>query len=253
MMRIRAPQIAAALLLLWSLPSQAAETGTVVVRLVSEPQLAAGNFGFTGHPAGTIRLEQGIDVLTETDLEAGPYSTTLAQFDPAVVGYELVSVECDAPGSSGNITQRRANFTIEPGRTVTCTFRLAAQLACICPQEGRWTGRNLPGQMVCTGAMNMTMPLKPSQAKGMLEVKDGCDTLVGTGLSEDEATLVMHRTDNCGYRGTVGGSQDGIPMTIEFNWTVENDRRITGNLHSTVSHQGMTCNMSRNYELDFDQ
>jgi hypothetical protein len=61
----------------------------------------------------------------------------------------------------------------------------------------------------------------------------------------------MHRTNACGYQGTVGGNQDGIPMTIDFNWSVVSDKEIVGSLHSVVSQQGMTCIMSRDFELDF--
>jgi hypothetical protein len=41
-------------------------------------------------------------------------------------------------------------------------------------------------------------------------------------------------------------------MTINFRWTVESAQRITGDLKSTVSQQGMTCRMERTYELDYD-
>jgi hypothetical protein len=41
-------------------------------------------------------------------------------------------------------------------------------------------------------------------------------------------------------------------MTITFRWNVESAERITGNLESTVSQQGMTCRMSRTYQLDFE-
>jgi hypothetical protein len=61
----------------------------------------------------------------------------------------------------------------------------------------------------------------------------------------------MRLTPDCGYRGTVGGSQDGIPMTIEFVWQVRDEKRISGSLSSSVSQQGMTCNMSRTYELAY--
>lgn len=54
------------------------------------------------------------------------------------------------------------------------------------------------------------------------------------------------------YTGSVGGSQDGIPMTIEFTWQLNNNEWIVGELSSEVIQQGMTCNMSRPYELKFE-
>ena len=84
-----------------------------------------------------------------------------------------------------------------------------------------------------------------------ITIGDGCATLIGEGMSDDEATIQMSRTDDCGYRGTVGGSQDGIPMTIHFTFHVQDSENITGDLHSTVSQSGTTCNMSRTYELTY--
>ena len=68
---------------------------------------------------------------------------------------------------------------------------------------------------------------------------------------EIEASIEMHRVPDCGYKGSVGGSRDGIPMTIEFTWEVHTSERITGDLQSTFSKDGMTCEMSRDYELTF--
>ena len=123
--------------------------------------------------------------------------------------------------------------------------------SCICPKAGKWSGQNHLGEMACVGPFPMAMPLTPSSSSGMLEVRDDCATLVGSGFSEDEATVVMHRVEGCGYQGSVGGSQDGIPMTINFTWEVHDEEFITGDLKSTFSQQGMTCNMHRNFELRF--
>jgi hypothetical protein len=50
---------------------------------------------------------------------------------------------------------------------------------------------------------------------------------------------------------SIAGTEGGITMVIEFTWEVHDDEHITGELHSTVSQQGMTCEMSRDYELNF--
>jgi hypothetical protein len=97
----------------------------------------------------------------------------------------------------------------------------------------------------------MTMPLAPSRSRGKLNVNDDCTRIVAAGMSEEEADLDMALQPDCSWLGTVGGSQDGIPMTITFRWNVESAERITGNLESTVSQQGMTCRMSRTYQLDY--
>ena len=118
------------------------------------------------------------------------------------------------------------------------------------PREGVWMVSNLPGQMVCAG---MSMPLKPSQEPGNLVHRDCGRTVIGSGFSDDTADIVMRAVDQSGsrYVGTVGGSQDGIPMTIDFEWHLQSDSFITGSLYSQVTQQGMTCTMSRPFEMRF--
>ena len=78
-------------------------------------------------------------------------------------------------------------------------------------------------------------------------------TVVGTPMAEGDAPLTMRAVDNTGsvYTGTVGGTQDGIPMTIEFTWNLNSDEWIVGDLKSSVTQQGMTCNMTRPFELRY--
>jgi hypothetical protein len=253
MRRSVTPLISIYMILSAPIASLADETGTAVVSILAEPPIGAGTFLFSGTPAGELRVQLEPATLSATELAAGGYSSTLEQLDPAAiaVGYELTDIRCDDPASSGDVAGGQANFQIAPGKTVNCVFVLIAPGDCICPKEGSWQVNNLPGEMVCTGSFSMTMPLTPSKGAGTFKIEDNCDTIIASGLSEDEATLVMHRDSSCGYQGTVGGSQDGIPMTIEFNWSVLSDEEIEGQLHSLVSQQGMTCTMSRDFELDF--
>lgn len=240
-------------LLSGTMSSLADDTGTAVVRVVTEPPIGAGTFLFSGTPEGELRVEQEPGTLSVTGLAAGSYSSILEQLDPAVTaaGYQLTEIRCDDPASSGDVAGGKANFQIDPGKTVNCAFILIASGDCICPKEGAWNVDNFPGEMVCTGAFSMTTPLAPSRGAGTFKIEDNCNTIIASGLSEDEATLVMHRNSSCGYQGTVGGSQEGIPMTIEFDWSVLSDTEIAGSLHSMVSQQGMTCIMSRDFKLDF--
>lgn len=253
MKRSLTPFIGIYIFLCATISSLADDSGTAVVRVVTEPPMGAGTFLFSGTPAGELRVDLEPGTLSATGLAAGGYSSTLEQLDPAAIsaGYELTEIRCDDPASSGNVAGGQANFQITPGKTVNCIFILIASGDCVCPKEGPWNVNNLPGEMVCTGTFSMTMPLTPSKGAGTFKIEDNCDTIIASGLSEDEATLVMHRNSSCDYQGTVGGSQEGIPMTIEFNWSVLSDEKIDGSLHSMVSEQGMTCTMARDFELDF--
>lgn len=239
-------------------PSAAvAGLGQAVVRVATEPEFGGGSFRFEGEPGGELVLASGEARSLSAEGPAPRTGTsTLVEIDPIAVaaGYRLAEIRCDDGGSAqpsgGNLENRTATFRIEDGETVTCVFVLTAG-ACVCPNAGSWRVTNNPGSMVCTGAVSMTMPLAPSRSRGTLEIRDGCETIIASGMSEDEETIVMHLQDDCGYRGSVGGAYERIPMVIDFSWTVVDSETITGDLHSEVSEQGMTCNMNRTYQLEY--
>ena len=240
--------------------------GTATVEVVTEPALCnGGRLRFTGVPAGEITLgecEPGEPVprrtLSAPNLSPGTRVSTLATIDPSVtqLGYRLTAINCDDEQSQspsfGNISTKQATFGIENGEGVTCTFVLSTGPACVCPKEERWNAKNHPGKMTCTGAFSLVAPLAPNTRRPTIELRDDCSTLIAGGMSDDGATLTFQRTSQCGYKGSVGGEQDGIPMTINLTLDVANNERMTGVSTSTFSRQGMTCDMRRTYELDFE-
>ena len=209
------------------------------------------------------------ETLTAAGLAPGEFVSTLDYVDPTILaaGYSLTEISCDdgesAEPSTGDVPGHKATFQIEAGETVTCVFEFSleelgeqayqGEPACVCPKEGPWKVANHTGEMDCTGSFSINRPLKSSRSSGTFEIRDDCETIIASGLSDDEATIEMHRVPGCGYKGSVGGSQDGIPMIIEFTWEVHSSERITGDLQSTFSKSGMTCKMSRDYELQFGQ
>ncbi len=252
--------VAAIILLSLCGATEAAEPGGVaVVRVVTIPEISPGSFQFAGSPAGEARLSVEGSATLRASLGSGRHQSTLERIDPALrsAGYALTAITCD-DGSSGrrsrgDLSRSAAFFELENGETVTCTFVLRLDsVACTCPKEGRWNVVNHIGSMACTGVVSMTHPLTASSSRGTLKVGDDCKTIVASGMSDSEADIEMYRQPDCGFVGTVGGARDGIPMTIEFRWSVENPKRITGDLRSTVSQQGMTCRMNRTYQLDYD-
>lgn len=243
----------------WSTWTTAGEPGTVVLRVATLPSTNAGAVRFGGTPAGQVRLAANGTATLQAGVDAGRHVSTLEWIDPALLsaGYRLVAISCDDRNSQqrsdGDVGLKTTTFNVEAGETVTCTLQLAVRMACTCPMEGRWKVVNHTGSMACTGAMSMTLPLMASRSQGTLDANEDCDTVVAAGMTDDEADVVMHVAPDCSYVGTVGGSSDGIPMTITFKWNLENARRITGDLKSNVSTNGMTCRMSRTYELDYMQ
>jgi len=249
--------IACALMVGVPLPLSAADGGRAIVKVETQPDFGGGTFTFDGEPGGELTLVAGEPrSLVAAGLAVGDRTSTLVEIDPAVTaaGYDLTAIVCSDPNSatpsSGNLDNRTATFRIDDGETVTCVFKLSAG-GCLCPKEGRWTATNNPGTMACTGTMTMTMPLTAATSTGSMEVRDNCNLIVASGMSEDEATIEMHLQDDCTYKGSVGGSQHGIPMVIDFTWQVVDSETITGDLYSTHSEQGTTCEMKRTYELNF--
>ena len=241
-----------------NLPAWAATDATLVVRVETVPSAGSGSVRFTGTPSGQIDLSAADNPVLRVDVAAGQHRSTLQSLGASLrqQGYRLASITCDDRAanqrrSHGDLASRTAIFEASRGETITCVFQLAIRQACTCPKEGQWRVVNHTGSMACTGAMSMTLPLKASTQQGTLDARSGCATVHAAGMSEDEAEIDMHVQSDCSYAGTVGGERDGIPMAIHFRWNVENPKRITGDLKSTVAQSGVTCRMSRTYELDF--
>jgi len=95
--------------------------GRIVVRKVTEPNPDPTNtqFSFTGAVTGSLRNGE---TLTRDNLVPGTYVVTEA----VPSQFELVSISCDDGASpqpsSGDVSQARATFRVDPGETVTCTF-----------------------------------------------------------------------------------------------------------------------------------
>lgn len=233
-----------------------AAQGRVVVRVETSPNIGDRSLHFQGQPSGEVVLERNGTGHISEDVAAGRYETTLSGIDRRLTeaGYRLTSIQCDDHGkatrSQGNLEHQSAIFAVNPGETVTCTFLLALPSACACPKAGRWQVNNHTGRMTCSGPMPMAMPLAPAHSTGTLTPNAGCTQILAQGMSDDEADIQMHLQPDCSWKGSFGGTRD-IPATIDFHWTLESQTRITGNLSSNFSQQGMSCSVSRTFELDF--
>jgi hypothetical protein len=175
----------------------AERTGSAVVQVVTEPDVAAGTFLFSGVPAGELTLPAGQPPgLTATQLAPGSHASILDVIDPAILaaGYALTAIDCDdqdsTEPSTGDVPGKQATFRIEEGEAVTCVFKLTKEptessasqpQGCICPRQGRWKVNNHVGEMACTGSFAMTVPLKASRSKGTLEIQNDCETIVAAG------------------------------------------------------------------------
>jgi hypothetical protein len=265
-------------------------TGSATVRVETDPPGAPGNFSFTGVPNGTTvaggslaanALERGSYAATASTTAPGlvlvdiscddgasqtpsrgaaPTRTANFELDrgetvTCVFRYRKSDVADDKTGGAGSgpqVPDAPAEPGSAPGSGPGVPGGSAGCVApALVPRAGRWNISNLPGRMVCGSLVNM--PLAPSQQTGTLTIQDCGWTVVGTPMAEGDAPLTMRAVDDSGsvYTGTAGGEQDGIPMTIEFTWNLNSDEWIVGDLQSSVTQQGMTCNMTRPFELRY--
>jgi hypothetical protein len=227
-----------------------------------------GEGAYTAWDTGTTPGFQLVEISCDDDNSAGYLSTQTARFiidgDESVActfRYRRAEINDSsspmypepAPAAPDNATTPEPADSPEaplPDPDEDIPVETSCTAPDMVPRAGVWMVSNLPGTMSCSG---MAMPLAPSQEPGRLELRECGWTVLGSGFSDDTADLTMRATDSSGkhYTGTIGGVQDGIPMNIDFTWTLESDSHITGSLYSQVSQQGMTCTMSRPFEMTF--
>jgi len=244
--------------------------GNAIVRVVTEPEFGAeATYTFSGVPSGELVVtSEGEDSLAAEGLAAGSQVSKLSEIDPEVeaAGYSLTEIRCDdeqsADPSMGKMENSAAIFRIESSETVTCEFVLSkgavavtrSGAGCICPTEGRWNAQNLAGSMDCRGAFVLNRKLKPVKDNGIILVmEDDCSQLFGDSTTQKEADALMTRADDCTYRGVFESEEEDVDMVIDVVWTIESPERITGEMSSTHSQMGITCDYYRPFELTFGE
>ncbi len=245
------------------------DVGVAVVQVVTEPELDEGaTFVFSGVPAGELVLTSGgRGSLTADKVATGSHVAKLSEIDPdaEAAGYALDEIRCDdldsADPSLGKLDNDAAIFRIEASETVTCEFVLRkreggvirSKADCICPKEGNWNAQNLEGSMKCSGAFALNRKLKPVRDNGIILVmKDDCSQLFADSTTKKEEDALMTRVDDCSYTGIFESEEEDVDMVIDVVWTIESDERITGEMSSTTSQMGITCDYYRPFELTFD-
>jgi hypothetical protein len=130
--------------------------------------------------------------------------------------------------------------------------RTSSGPGCACPKEGHWNAQNLEGWMDCTGPIDLRRTLDKVKDKGTIWVLESdCSRLFGEASKKKDEDILMHRAEDCVYKGRINGEEDGVKMVIDVSWTIEGDTFITGEMHSKPSFQGMTCEYYRPFEISF--
>lgn len=118
------------------------------------------------------------------------------------------------------------------------------------PKPGPWAVTHFAGQMNCD-TLSLAIPASP-QESGIIEVLDGGQTLIGTGLESANSvsiTLTAARQIRGRYTGSIQGLEQGVPVTINYFWQVVTDEYIVGYLTSSVTSEGINCSVYRAFEM----
>ncbi|MCH8899211.1 MAG: prepilin-type N-terminal cleavage/methylation domain-containing protein [Acidobacteria bacterium] len=89
--------------------------GTIIVEKQTVPNADPTPFRFTGVATGSIADGGQIEVV---NLDPGAYTAT----EIVPEGWYLTGISCDDTNSIGNLGTNSADFNVEVGETVTCTF-----------------------------------------------------------------------------------------------------------------------------------
>jgi hypothetical protein len=89
--------------------------GTIIVEKQTDPDGAPDSFTFSGDASGSIKDDEQIVV---SGLAPGAYTSQ----ETVPAGWELTNIICDDDNSTVSLADFRANFQLEAGETVKCTF-----------------------------------------------------------------------------------------------------------------------------------
>ena len=120
------------------------------------------------------------------------------------------------------------------------------------PKAGPWSVTHFAGQMNC-GSFDLAIPASPPES-GVLEVLDGGQTLVGTGLQDAQGVSITLNADpsiSGRYTGAFQGVEQGVPVTINYFWQVVTDEYIVGFLTAAVTAEGTNCTVYRPFEMHY--
>ncbi|MEJ2734923.1 MAG: hypothetical protein P8189_15375, partial [Anaerolineae bacterium] len=162
--------------------------------------------------------------------------------------------EPDDDNSNDESSNRGTNPFDDPGNDLA-DFPLPEELppgagTFAAPKPGPWSATNFEGQMGC-GDVSLSIPASPPES-GVLEVLEGGRTLIGTGLQDDQTASITLTADpniTGRYTGSFQGTEQGVPVTINYFWQVVTDEYIVGFLTASLTAEGRTCSVYRPYEL----
>lgn len=243
----------------------AAESGTAIIQVESRFDHPAVQISFFGAFQGTIGLG---GTLRESDLAPGTHS--IGQLAPSP-WLTLIDVTCDdqesAVPSTGSVAMRAANFHIDDGETVTCTFvydaferfMLPDDLPVgfggpFIPEEGIWGVKNLGGSMQCPGLMSRALK-GDDYNRGTLTVHEAGARLFGEAHDKDAQDMMMFRVPTIPgrYTGWAVEPHEGQDVLVHFAVQFVTKEWMVGYSTGDMRAQGMHCRLYRPFEMRWEK
>lgn len=254
-----------AVLALAGMAHAAAGQGTAIVRVESRMPHANVKFSFIGAVEGTVSPGESLE---SSGLDAGRHSASQPAPSPWLT---LVDVTCDdqqsASPSTGSAAMRTANFHIDDGETVTCTFVYDGFEQFIIPDDlpegagqvthpkpGIWGVTNNPGSIQCDGIMSREIRGEDYN-RGQLTVLGDGERLFGDAFDTDREDVMVYRVPQIPgrYTGWVEDTYEGYTVLLHVVLQLVNDEWIVGYMFGELSIESLFCRLYRPFEIRYEE
>ena len=254
----------AVLSILGTIGEAAAQSGTAIVQVESKFDHPDVQISFFGAFQGTVGLG---GTLRQADLVPGAHSIGQPAISPWLT---LVAVTCDdqqsAVASTGSVAMRAANFHIEEGETVTCTFvydaferfMLPDELPpgfgdAFIPLEGIWGVTNLGGSIQCPGLMSRDLT-GDDYNQGTLTVHEAGARLFGEAHDDDAQDMMMFRVPTVPgrYNGWAVERHEGQNVLVYFAVQFITEELMVGYGAGDMRAEGVHCRLYRPFEMRWE-
>ncbi|MGI9626248.1 MAG: hypothetical protein ACR2QM_05375 [Longimicrobiales bacterium] len=244
---------------------EVAGQGTAVIKVESRMPHPDVRFSFFGEVQGTVSPGESLEA---SGLASGRYSIAQPAPSPWLT---LVEVTCDDPQSAtpstGSIGMRAANFHIDGGETVTCTFVYDGFEEFIIPDDlpagagemthpkpGIWGVTNWTGSMQCPGLMSREIS-GDDYNRGQVTVLDDGERIFGEAFRDDSEDVMMYRVPQMPgrYTGWVEDTYEDQTVLLHGVYQLISDEKFVGYMVGEMAMEGLFCRLYRPFEINYEE
>lgn len=177
------------------------------------------------------------DVVVEDISYLGPDGSSIGSVDTALFGEpRLVSLE------------------LAPGVDVTCEFSVSAPQPAkdfFAPLAGKWRAVSKAGRISCGG---FNTPLPKSTDNGSIDVRQGGNRLIATGVADGRKTRIVLDADPDKpgrWSGDVKVKEQGQSITLDYRMDLVSEKKLIGTMRGDFKVRGQKCTLVRDFVLTY--